>query len=109
MASTVSAVSVEVEQAEAEIADGYTMAQFCDKVIDMFLNEKPKPKDWKKYLVFREEWKKYRGRFYTRCQTRADAENDPAIKEKYISLARKVKKVHLFVFLLHLCIFSLSA
>nr|GMC66236.1 uncharacterized protein At4g37920, chloroplastic [Ipomoea batatas] len=94
LASSVSSVPVEEQQVEVEIVDGYTMTQFCDKVIDMFLTEKPKAKDWKKYLVFREEWKKYRGRFYTRCQTRADAQvNDPAIKEKYTSLARKVKKI----------------
>lgn len=92
LASGVAATSVEGE-AEVEVAQGYTITQFCDKMIDLFLNEKPKSKEWKKYLVFREEWKKYRDRFYSRCQTRADSEADSQMKEKLISLARKVRKI----------------
>lgn len=69
------------------------MSQVCDKMIDLFMNEKPKSKDWRKYLIFREEWNKYRNCFYSRCQFRADAENEPQLKQKFISLARKVKKV----------------
>ncbi|CAH9086843.1 unnamed protein product [Cuscuta epithymum] len=91
--NSISSPKVEEEEDDVEIAKGYTMTQFCDKVIDMFLNEKPKSKDWKKYLVFREEWKKYSGKFYSRCQTRSDSENDPAIKQKFTALARKVKKI----------------
>lgn len=92
MASGVAATSVEGE-AEVEVAQGYTITQFCDKMIDLFLNEKPKSKEWRKYLVFREEWKNYRDRFYSRCQTRTDAEADSQMKDKLISLARKVRKV----------------
>ncbi|CAI9110558.1 OLC1v1010609C1 [Oldenlandia corymbosa var. corymbosa] len=88
----VSSSSVETV-VEEEIADGVTMTQFCDKIIDLFLNEKPKSKDWKKYLVFRDEWKKYRDKFYSRCLTRADSENDSQMKQKLTSLARKVKKI----------------
>lgn len=84
---------VEVEQAEKEVAEGYTLTQFCDKIIDVFLNEKPRVKEWRKYLVFREEWNKYRESFYNRCQTRADEESDSNTKEKLISLASKLKKV----------------
>ncbi|OIT19737.1 PREDICTED: uncharacterized protein At4g37920, chloroplastic isoform X1 [Nicotiana attenuata] len=92
LASGVSATSVEGE-ADVEVAQGFTITQFCDKMIDLFLNEKPKSKEWRKYLVFREEWKKYRDRFYSRCQTRADAEADSQMKEKLITLARKVRKI----------------
>lgn len=81
------------EQVEVEIADGYTITQFCDKIIDVFLNEKPKAKNWKNYLVLREDWKKYRDKFYRRCLTRADAENDSEMKRKLETLARKVKKI----------------
>ncbi|KAJ4714612.1 Endoribonuclease E-like protein [Melia azedarach] len=84
---------VEVEQAEKEVAEGYTLTQFCDKIIDVFLNEKPRVKEWRKYLVFREEWNKYRESFYNRCQTRADEESDSNTKEKLISLASKLKKI----------------
>ncbi|XP_059624092.1 uncharacterized protein At4g37920-like [Cornus florida] len=80
-------------QVEVEVAEGCTITQFCDKIIDVFMNEKPKPKEWRKYLVFREEWNKYRNSFYNRCQTQADAENDSEMKQKLIALARKVKKI----------------
>lgn len=82
-----------VEQVEVEVADGVTITQFCDKIIDLFLIEKPKSKDWRKYLVFREEWKKYRDSFYNRCKSRAHAENDSHMKQKLTALARKVKKI----------------
>lgn len=78
---------------DVEVAEGYTITQFCDKMIDVFLYEKPKSKDWRKYLVFREEWKKYRDSFYNRCQTRAHSEVDSEMKQKFVMLARKVKKV----------------
>ncbi|KAE9607031.1 hypothetical protein Lal_00025838 [Lupinus albus] len=91
-ASNASTVQVE-EQEEVEIANGHTMTQICDKMIDFFLNEKTKSKQWRKYLVFREEWDKYKGNFYIRCQTRANMENDPSMKEKFVSLGRKMKKI----------------
>lgn len=81
------------EQEEVEIVKGYTMTQFCDKMIDLFLNEKTKSKEWRKYLVFREEWKKYRNSFFSRCQRRAEMENEPTMKDKFASLGRRVKKV----------------
>ncbi|GMH24128.1 hypothetical protein Nepgr_025971 [Nepenthes gracilis] len=81
------------DQAEVEVAEGYTITQFCDKIIDLFLNEKPKSKDWRKYLIFREEWTKYRDKFYNRCQTRANMETDPVLKQKFSALGRKVKKI----------------
>lgn len=90
LASGVAAAQAEVE---VEVADGYTITQFCDKIIDVFLNEKPKSKDWKKYLIFRDEWCRYRERFYNRCKMRANAENDSQMKQKLIDLSRKVRKV----------------
>lgn len=83
------------EQVEVQVAEGYTITQFCDKMIDVFLNEKPKSRQWRKYLVFREEWKKYSEGFYYRCRTRADMETEPAMKQKLILLGRKVKKVYI--------------
>ncbi|XVF15333.1 hypothetical protein REPUB_Repub09cG0142800 [Reevesia pubescens] len=81
------------EQVEVEVAEGYTMTQFCDKIIDVFLNEKPRVKEWKKYLILREEWNKYKESFYNRCRIRADKEIDPTMKQKLISLEIKVKKI----------------
>ncbi|KAI3961286.1 hypothetical protein MKX01_007000 [Papaver californicum] len=85
--------TVEVEQSEVEVAEGYTITQFCDKIIDVFLNEKPQTKDWRKLLVFREEWRKYSEKFYKQCKARADAENDNGMKQKLVLLGRKVKKI----------------
>ncbi|KAK1268743.1 hypothetical protein QJS04_geneDACA006468 [Acorus gramineus] len=81
------------ENDEAEITQGYTLAQFCDKMIEVFMHEKPQTKNWRKFLVFRDEWNKYRESFYNRCQARADSEHDPTMKQKLIALARKVKKI----------------
>ncbi|ONI02601.1 hypothetical protein PRUPE_6G209500 [Prunus persica] len=81
------------EQVEVEVAEGYTMTQFCDKIIDVFMNEKPRAKEWRKFLVFREDWEKYKESFYNRCRTRADMEGDQTMKEKFTSLGRKVKKI----------------
>ncbi|KAK9061943.1 hypothetical protein SSX86_019127 [Deinandra increscens subsp. villosa] len=78
---------------EVEIAEGYTMTKFCDKMIDVFLNEKPEPKDWMTYLVFREDWNKYRENFYNRCKSRADTENDFTMKQRLVTLATEVKRV----------------
>ncbi|XP_010254628.1 PREDICTED: uncharacterized protein At4g37920, chloroplastic [Nelumbo nucifera] len=87
------ASSAGTAQVEVEVAEGYTITQFCDKMIDVFMNERPQTKDWRKLLVFREEWKKYRESFYYRCQARADSENDPDMKQRLMVLRRKVKKI----------------
>ncbi|GAU40330.1 hypothetical protein TSUD_221780 [Trifolium subterraneum] len=64
-------------------------------MIDLFLNEKTKSKEWRKYLVFREDWKKNRDSFFVRCQRRADMENDTAMKEKFTSLGRRSKALQI--------------
>ncbi|CAN1787451.1 Uncharacterized protein At4g37920 [Linum perenne] len=89
------APQVEEEQStskDIEVGGGYTMTQFCDKMIDVFLSEKRRAKDWRKYLVFRKEWNKYKDSFYRRCHVRANMETDPVMKEKLTSLAFKVKQ-----------------
>ncbi|KAL1537006.1 hypothetical protein AAHA92_29569 [Salvia divinorum] len=94
--ATAAGMEVEVEadvEVEVEVAEGYTITQFIDKMIDLFLNEKPKSRDWKKYLIFRDEWGKYRQKFYNRCKTRADSEKDSNIKQKLIDLSRRVRKI----------------
>ncbi|XP_076888710.1 uncharacterized protein At4g37920-like [Bidens hawaiensis] len=78
---------------EVEIAEGYTMTKFCDKMIDVFLNEKPTPKDWMSYLIFREDWNKYRDRFYNQCKSRADNESDFTMKRRLTTLLTEVKRV----------------
>ena len=92
-ASKVNTAPAAEEQADAEVAQGYTMTELCDKMIHVFLHEKPRPKDWRKLLVFRDEWKKYRQSFYRRLQVREQAESDAAAKQKLASLAEKIRKV----------------
>jgi len=81
------------DQTEAEVAMGYTMTEICDKFIEFFMYKKPETKDWRKLLVFREEWRRYREHFYKRCQVRIDMDTDPSLKQKLVVLARKVKKI----------------
>lgn len=90
------------KQADFEVAKGYTMTQFCDRMIEFFMNEKPVTKDWRKLLVFRDEWKKYKESFFNRCQIRADNEKDQSMKQKLVILARKVQKVPSFLTLVDL-------
>ncbi|BAT04874.1 Os08g0320800 [Oryza sativa Japonica Group] len=78
---------------EGEGALGYTMTEICDKFIEFFMYKKPQTKDWRKLLVFREEWERYRPYFYKHSQARIDMENDSSMKQKLVVLARKVKKV----------------
>lgn len=96
MASDTGIVNVE----EAEVAEGYTMTQFCDKMIEYFMHVKPQTKDWRKLLVFRDDWKKYKGSFFKRCQVRVETEKDPVTKQKLVVLARKMKKVSHYLFYL---------
>ncbi|WOK95232.1 hypothetical protein Cni_G03939 [Canna indica] len=81
------------QQEEVEVAKGYTMTQFCDKMIEFFMHEKPQTKDWRKFLVFRDDWKKYRENFFKRCEVRAESESDPVVKQKLVGFARKMKKI----------------
>ncbi|XP_030455856.2 uncharacterized protein At4g37920 [Syzygium oleosum] len=92
-ASNSATAQAEEDQVGVEVAEGYTVAQFCDRIIDVFLNQKPRVKEWRKFLVFREEWNKYRDSFYRRCRSRADGEDDLNLKQRYIALSRKVKKI----------------
>ncbi|XP_030528388.1 uncharacterized protein At4g37920 [Rhodamnia argentea] len=92
-ASNSATARVEEDRVDVEVAEGYTVTQFCDRIIDVFLNEKPRVKEWRKFLVFREEWNKYRDGFHSRCRSRADSEDDLNLKQRYIALSRKVKKI----------------
>uniref|UniRef100_A0A0E0ATW9 Uncharacterized protein n=1 Tax=Oryza glumipatula TaxID=40148 RepID=A0A0E0ATW9_9ORYZ len=69
------------------------MTQICDKFIEFFMYKKPQTKNWRKLLVFREEWERYRPYFYKHSQARIDMENDSSMKQKLVVLARKVKKI----------------
>ncbi|XP_076949898.1 uncharacterized protein At4g37920-like [Bidens hawaiensis] len=92
LCSNLTTAQLEDDQ-EGEIAEGYTMTKFCDKMIDVFLNEKPTPKNWMSYLIFREDWNKYRDSFYNRCKSRADNESNFTMKQRLVTLLTEVKRV----------------
>ncbi|KAB2634584.1 hypothetical protein D8674_040778 [Pyrus ussuriensis x Pyrus communis] len=73
--------------------DDHKMARICDKLIEVFLVDKPTPTDWRRLLAFSKEWDDIRPHFYARCQDRADAEDDPGMKHKLLRLGRKLKEI----------------
>lgn len=78
--------------------DNNKMIKICDKLIGVFMVDKPTPTDWRKLLAFSREWDNIRPHFFKRCQERADAEPNPEMKHKYLRLGRKLKEVmHLLV------------
>uniref|UniRef100_A0A803NFM5 Uncharacterized protein n=1 Tax=Cannabis sativa TaxID=3483 RepID=A0A803NFM5_CANSA len=73
--------------------DDQKMIRVCDKLIEVFLVDKPTPTDWRRLLAFSKEWDSIRPHFYRRCQERADSEDDPGMKHKILRLGRKLKEV----------------
>ncbi|WVY95519.1 hypothetical protein V8G54_034607 [Vigna mungo] len=65
-----------------EAVDESRMHRICDKLIGVFMVDKPTPTDWRRLLAFSREWDNLKPQFFARCQERADAEKDPAMKEK---------------------------
>lgn len=77
----------------SEGLDENKMIRVCDKLIEVFLVDKPKPTEWRRLLAFSKEWNNIRPHFYKRCQDRADSENDPGMKHKFLKLQRKLREV----------------
>ncbi|KAK6911980.1 hypothetical protein RJ641_024073 [Dillenia turbinata] len=80
------------KKADAE-SDEPKMIRVCDKLIEVFMVDKPSPTDWRRLLAFSKEWDNIRPNFYRRCQDRADSEDDPEMKHRLLRLARKLKEV----------------
>lgn len=77
----------------SEQLDDSKMIRICDKLIGVFMVDKPTPTDWRRLLTFSKEWNNIRPHFYKRCQDKADSESDPGMKHKLLRLARKLKEV----------------
>ncbi|KAI7727645.1 hypothetical protein M8C21_003436 [Ambrosia artemisiifolia] len=69
------------------------MVRICDKLIEVFMVDKPTPADWRRLLAFSKEWNAIRPHFFERCQQRADEEDDPGMKHRLLRLGRKLKEV----------------
>ncbi|ESQ33310.1 hypothetical protein EUTSA_v10004308mg [Eutrema salsugineum] len=77
-----------------KVVDNQKMIKVCDKLIEVFMVDKPSPSDWRRLLAFSKEWESIRPHFYKRCRERADSEEDnPEMKHKVHRLARKLKEV----------------
>ncbi|XP_054798597.1 uncharacterized protein At4g37920 isoform X2 [Prosopis cineraria] len=77
----------------ARCLDDSRMVRVCDKLIDVFIVDKPTPTDWRRLLAFSKEWNNIRPHFFARCQDRADDEKDPVMKQKLLRLGRKLKEI----------------
>ncbi|XP_062027770.1 uncharacterized protein At4g37920 [Rosa rugosa] len=73
--------------------DDHKMTRICDKLIEVFMVDKPTPTDWRRLLAFSREWDDIRPHFFKHCQVRADAEDDPGMKHKILRLGRKLKEI----------------
>ena len=69
------------------------MIKISDKLIGVFMVDKPTPTDWRKLLAFSREWENIRPHFFKRCRERADAEPNPEMKHSLLRLGRKLKEV----------------
>ncbi|XP_051124307.1 uncharacterized protein At4g37920 [Andrographis paniculata] len=85
--------NTENSDASSEQLDDHKMIRICDKLIQVFMIDKPTPTDWRRLLTFSKEWDNIRPHFYDRCQTRAESESDPEMKHRLHRLARKLKEI----------------
>ncbi|GAB4850394.1 hypothetical protein Ancab_029699 [Ancistrocladus abbreviatus] len=69
------------------------MTRVCDKLIEVFLVDKPTLTEWRRLLTFSREWNNIRPHFFSRCQDLADIEDDPGMKHKLLRLGRKLKEI----------------
>ncbi|KAB1205430.1 hypothetical protein CJ030_MR7G010629 [Morella rubra] len=81
------------EEDGTEGLDDHKMIRVCDKLIEVFLVDKPTPTDWRRLLAFSKEWDNMRPHFFRRCQDRADSEDNPGMKHKLLRLGRKLKEI----------------
>lgn len=78
---------------DLENLDSLKMLRVCDKLIDVFLVDKPTATDWRRLLTFSKEWSSIQPHFFQRCQERADSEDNPEMKHKLLRLGRKLKEI----------------
>ncbi|KGN63115.1 uncharacterized protein At4g37920 isoform X2 [Cucumis sativus] len=76
-----------------ENLDQHKMTKVCDKLIEVFMIDKPTPKDWRRLIAFSKEWDNIRPHFFNRCQDRAASEDDPGMKHKLLRFGRKLKEI----------------
>eukprot|EP00246_Nothoceros_aenigmaticus_P016779 TRINITY_DN7831_c0_g2_i1.p1 TRINITY_DN7831_c0_g2~~TRINITY_DN7831_c0_g2_i1.p1 ORF type:complete len:176 (-),score=15.61 TRINITY_DN7831_c0_g2_i1:80-607(-) len=80
------------DEEDVELEKGFKMSRVCDRLIEVFMVDKPRTEDWRKLLAFSEEWSKIRPHFFKRCKTRAHEEEDPKRKGDLLKLARRLRE-----------------
>ncbi|XP_039041663.1 uncharacterized protein At4g37920-like isoform X1 [Hibiscus syriacus] len=83
----------ESDKISVEGSDVNKMIRVCDKLIEVFLVDKPTPMDWRRLIAFSKVWNNIRLHFFQRCQDRAYIEGDPGMKHKLLRLGRKLKEI----------------
>ncbi|CAM8996956.1 unnamed protein product [Rhodiola kirilowii] len=78
---------------KAEEMDDSKMTRVCDKLIGVFMVDKPTPTDWRRLIAFSTEWSNLRPHFFKRCMERAESENDLTMKHNLLRFARKLREV----------------
>ncbi|KAL2939523.1 hypothetical protein RDABS01_033682 [Bienertia sinuspersici] len=78
---------------DVDSLDSAKMIRVCDKLIDVFLVDKPSATDWRRLLTFSKEWSSIQPHFFQRCQERADNEDNPEMQHKLLRLRRKLKEI----------------
>lgn len=97
--SSIDAPSHEDNQSERGVKmnqksrDNNKMVKICDKLIGVFMVDKPTPTDWRKLLAFSREWDNLRPHFFKRCQDRANAEPNLEMKHNLLRLGRKLNEI----------------
>ncbi|KNA15917.1 hypothetical protein SOVF_094010 [Spinacia oleracea] len=81
------------EEDDLDSLDGLKMIRVCDKLIEVFLLDKPSATDWRRLLTFSKEWSCIRPHFFLRCEERADSEDNPEMKHKLLRLGRKLREI----------------
>lgn len=81
------------EEDDLHNLDSLKMIRVCDKLIEVFLVDKPTATDWRRLITFSKEWSCIRPHFFQRCQERADSEDSPEMKHKLLRLGRKLKEI----------------
>ncbi|KAI5079812.1 hypothetical protein GOP47_0005291 [Adiantum capillus-veneris] len=76
-----------------EFEHGYTMRQVCDRLIDIFTQEKTSEVEWRKLLLLGDDWDRIKPYFFKRCNYKASLETNKLKKANLLSFCSKVKKV----------------
>jgi hypothetical protein len=83
----------EDEEQEDVMEKGFKMSRICDRLIEVFLNERTTPTEWRSLLAMSAEWERIRPHFYKHCKAKAKAETVVKSKRELNRLAKHIQEV----------------